>query len=99
MMAVSRGFVCVGSDQLNAIITHQSAHAAVTYKQANLLQFLHHPWSAITAKAEMVSGLCRGTVVARERYRRLPRPDEPLFLLHLTSIIRAKEMTIAVNRQ
>ena len=40
-----------------------------------------------------------GTVVARERYHRSPRPDEPLFLLHLTSIIRAKEMTIAVNRQ
>ena len=54
MMAISRGFVCVGFDQVNAIIRHQSAHAAVTYKQANLFQFLRHPWSAITAKSEMV---------------------------------------------
>ena len=40
---------------------------------------------------------CR--VVAGERYHRSPRPDEPLFSLHLTSVLRAKTVMIDVNQE
>jgi hypothetical protein len=54
VIAVSGRFVFAGSDDAKAVHTHQTAHTPMPNRQANLLQFLSHSWSAVTAKAQVM---------------------------------------------
>lgn len=49
-----RGSLLTGSNDLNAILAHQTANTTMTDSKADLFQFLRHPWATITAKAVMV---------------------------------------------
>ena len=51
MVAVSRGFVFLGSDDLDAIFAHQAANTPVPHAQPQFLQFFGHPWPPIAMQA------------------------------------------------
>ena len=44
MIAVRSGLIFLGSDNLDAIITHQTAHASMPNAHSQFLQFFRHPW-------------------------------------------------------
>lgn len=52
VVAISGHLVFLRSFDTDAILTHQPTGATMANVQAQLLQFLGHPWAAITAQAE-----------------------------------------------
>ena len=54
VIAVCRRLILLGSDNLDTILTHQTAHAPVPNPQPQFLQLLGHPWSPIALQAKTV---------------------------------------------
>jgi hypothetical protein len=54
MIAIRRRLVFAGPDNLDRVLAHQAADTPMPHIQAQLLQLLSHPRSAITAKTGAV---------------------------------------------
>jgi hypothetical protein len=54
MIAVGGALELSASDDLDAVLTHQAANPALADADAQLVQLLGHPWSAVAAKAQAV---------------------------------------------
>ena len=54
VVAVSRGFILLCSDDLNVVLTHQTTDATVPNLPSRFLQLLSHAWPAIALQAQAV---------------------------------------------